>query len=296
MHATDQAAAAIAIDRTDPPHAAVPIPYRVRQRPERFGDRALRVAAACWFGAAVLGQFLFAAYVAAFYGRAALQGRPERWNQVLPHGYVAGDTLLNLVLGLHLLFAAMITVGGVLQLIPSLRRHAPGFHRWNGRAYLVLATAASIGGLIMVWTRGTVGDLSQNIGISLNALLIVLFAAVAWRHARSCRIDRHRRWALRLFLAVSGVWFFRVGLMFWLVVNRGPVGFDPKTFTGPFLTVLSFAQFLLPLAVLELYFSVQQQRCERRARLAMAAGLRVLTLMMAVGIAGAAAMMWLPHL
>lgn len=243
----------------------------------------------------MLGQLLFAVYVADFYGRVALQGRPDLWNQVLPHGYVAGDTSLNIVLGLHLLFAAMITVGGLLQLIPRLRRRAPAFHRWNGRAYLVLAVAASVGGLVMVWTRGAVGDLSQHLGISLNGLLIVLFAAIAWRHARARRLDLHRRWALRLFLAVSGVWFFRVGLMFWLVANQAPVGFDPKTFTGPFLTFLAFAQFVLPLAVLELYFRAQRRR-EPGGQFAMAAILGLLTLMMTTGIAGAAAMMWLPHL
>lgn len=295
MNASVQTTAAVGVDRGELVTAATQASATDPQQWARRADRALRGAAACWLGAAMLGQLLFAVYVAGFYGRAALQGRPELWNQVLPHGYVAGDTFLNLVLGLHLLFAAMITVGGVLQLIPRLRRSAPAFHRWNGRAYLLLAAAASVGGLVMVWGRGTVGDLSQHLGISLNALLIVLFAAIAWRHARARRIDRHRRWALRLFLAVSGVWFFRVGLMFWLVANQAPIGFDPKTFTGPFLTFLSFAQFLLPLAVLELYFRVQQRR-RPSGQFAMAAMLGVLTLMMAVGITGAAAMMWLPHL
>ena len=84
------------------------------------------MAAAFWFSVAVLGQLLFAVYVAGFYGRAAVQGRPEIWNQVLPHGYVAGDTFLNLVLGLHLLFAVVVTVGGTLQLIPQIRRNTPG--------------------------------------------------------------------------------------------------------------------------------------------------------------------------
>lgn len=42
-----------------------------------------------WFGMAVSGQLVFAAYVVGFYGRVTLQGHPERWNQVMPHGYVA---------------------------------------------------------------------------------------------------------------------------------------------------------------------------------------------------------------
>jgi uncharacterized membrane protein len=292
MNAQAGSAAAMAGDRIDASSPAA----RMRGIGGRGrAEAALRLTAACWLGIAVLGQLLFATYVTGFYGRAALQGKPEIWNQVLAHGYVVGDTFLNLVLALHLLFAVVVIVGGAVQLLPQIRRKAPALHRWNGRAYLILAGSVSIGGLSMVWIRGTVGDLSQHIAVSLNAVLILGFAVVAWRHARARRFELHRRWALRLFLAVSGVWFFRVGLMFWIVVNQGPVGFDPKSFTGPFLTFLSFAQFAVPLAVLELYFRVQQGR-DPRAQLAMATGLGILSLMMTVGIAAAAAIMWLPHL
>lgn len=263
---------------------------------QRLAGPALRVSAVFWFCVAVLGQLMFALYVAGFYGRTAVQGRPQAWDQVLPHGYVAGDTFFNLVLALHLLFAVAITLGGALQLIPKVRRSVPTLHRWNGRVYLLLTAVMSIGGLIMVWLRGgVVGDLSQHVAISINAVLILGFAGIAWRHARARRFDAHRRWALRLFLAVSGVWFFRVGLMFWIVVNQGPVGFDAKSFTGPFLTFLAFAQYLVPLAVLQLYFYAQQRR-DPRGQLAMAAGLGVLALLMTVGIAAATALMWLPHL
>ena len=37
--------------------------------------------------------------------------------------------------------------------------------------------------------------------------------------ARSRRITEHRRWALRLFMAASAVWFFRVGLMGWTMLT-----------------------------------------------------------------------------
>ncbi|CAM5624209.1 DUF2306 domain-containing protein [Rhodanobacter lindaniclasticus] len=256
----------------------------------------LRRVGMCWFAIAALGQLLFAAYVLGFYGRLALQGRPQDWDQVLPHGYVAGDTFFNAVLALHLLFAVAIILGGLLQLLPRIRRVAPAFHRWNGRAYLLLAGVLALGGLDMVWVRGgMVGDLPQHLGVSLNALLILGFAAAAWRCARARRFDAHRRWALRLFLVVSGVWFFRVGLMGWIVLNGGPVGFDPDNFTGPTLSVLAFAQTLLPLAVLQLYLHAQRHDSPR-FRLAVATGLGVLSLLMLLGIVAATAFMWLPQM
>ncbi|TAJ53450.1 MAG: DUF2306 domain-containing protein [Nevskiaceae bacterium] len=257
--------------------------------------RLLRISGGLWLGTAVFGQALFAIYVAVFYGRAALQGRFQDWNKVLAHGYVPGQWLLNIVLGLHLIFVVLIIAGGALQLLPALRRRAPGFHRWNGRLYLLSAAILSLGGLALAWVRGTVGGAAQHISVSINALLILIFAGIAWRLARERRFDAHRRWALRLFLAVSGVWFFRIGLMLWLAIHQAPVGFDPKSFTGPFLSFLGFAQYLLPLAVLELYLRVQG-RGRPGAQLAVAGGVLVLTLMTLGGVLAATMGMWLPRL
>jgi hypothetical protein len=242
-----------------------------------------------------LGQLIFAMHIAGFYGRPALAGRPELWNKILPHGYVSGEPFLNLVLGVHLLFAAVITVGGLLQLVPIIRSKAPGFHRWTGRTYLVAAALMAVDGLILLWVRGAVGDFSQHIAISFNALLILYCAAMAGRYALARRIDLHRRWALRLFLAVSGVWFFRVGLMFWIIVNQGPVGFDENTFTGPALTILGVVAYLLPQGVVQLYFRAQQGEGSHM-RYAVAGGLTLLTLMIAVGVVAATAILWLPNM
>ncbi|NHZ79163.1 DUF2306 domain-containing protein [Massilia sp. CCM 8695] len=258
-------------------------------------DAALAWSARLWFGVAVLGQLLFAWYVAVFYGGALAHGDLAQWNKVMPRGYVAGDTAGNAAIGLHVLAAVVITIGGALQLLTPLRRLAPTFHRWNGRVYVLLALASSVVGLYIVWWRGAVGGLVQHVGISGNAVLIVLCAALAVHHARAGRVALHRRWALRLFLAVSGVWFFRIGLMAWIVANHGPAGFDPVTFQGPFLSFLSFAQYLLPLAVLELYARAQASG-HVAARGAMAVAMLGLSAATAAGVAAAAMILWLPHL
>lgn len=279
---------AISTDRSPPAAAG-------RDRLARLAGPALNAAAAFWYLVVALGQLAFVIYILGFYGRAVLQGQPEQWNKVLPHGYVPGDTVGNLILGVHLAFAVVITVGGSVQLLPQLRRVAPGFHRWNGRVYLLSAVLLSTGGLVMSVTRTTIGDLSQHVAIGINALLILAFAGFTVYYAVTRRIVQHRRWALRLFLAVSGVWFFRVGLMFWIVANQGPAGFDPKTFTGPALTALAFAQYLLPLALLELYFRAQSSTATY-PRIAMAGALVLATLAIATGIVAASLLLWLPRL
>ena len=109
------------------------------------------------------------------------------------------------------------------------------------------------------------------------------------------RFAEHRRWALRLFLAVSGVWFFRLALMSWLLINRGPVGFDPATFQGPALVIMAFAQTIVPLAVLELYFRAQSMRTAG-LRASATAALLLSTAFTALGTFGATVGLWLPRL
>ena len=258
-------------------------------------DGALRAAGRFWFVVAVSGQLMFVYYILALYGRATVDGNLATWGTVMPKGYVVGDGLGNLLLMSHVLLAAVITLGGAIQLIPQVRMIAPTFHRWNGRVYVATAVFMSLGGFYLVWVRGGVGSFVHHLGVSANGLAILICAALALRAAMARRFDSHRRWALRLFLVVSGVWFFRVGLMLWLFVNKGPVGFDPKTFEGPFLNVLAFAEFLLPLAVLEMYLRAQDRGGNMR-RLVVAGGLTVLTLAMGVGIGIATMGMWLPRI
>src|SRR5882762_3133882 len=138
---------------------------------DSIADKALNASARLWFFVAVIGQLILAAYVASFYGEAALTGHPNDWNRILTHGYIRGDD-----------------------------------------------------------------DVSQFAGGSLNAILILVCVVRALRSALAGKFAAHRRWVLRLFVVVSGAWFYRVGLFLWLLTNHGPVGLDPETFQGPALT------------------------------------------------------------
>lgn len=260
-------------------------------------SRWLAGSATAWLVVALLGQLVFAAYVLRFYGGALLDGEPQRFNRVLPHGWVAGATVDNALLVAHLAFTVLIVLAGGLQLLPAIRRRWPALHRWTGRSYLLAAAVLALGGLWMVWVRGgAVGDLSQHLAISVNAALILLCAAMAWRAARARRFDLHRRWALRLWVAVSGVWLFRVGLMAWVGLWRAPVGFDPKTFSGPFLTVLAWSVYaVLPLLVLEAVLRAQRSQATG-PQAATATLLVLLTLITAFGVVMATLGMWGPRM
>ncbi len=263
---------------------------------ESFAHTALKTAAKFWFLVSICGQWIFVYYVTVFYGGSALRGDWNAWNAKFPHGHVPGDSLGNTAIAVHLLLAVIIMLGGPLQLVPQIRARFPALHRWNGRVYMTTVFITSLVGLYMVWVRGgSVGSTVQHLGISLDAILIMTFAIVAVRHAIARDIKTHRRYALRLLMVVSGVWFFRIGLMFWIVINKGPAGFDPDTFTGPFLNFISFADYLLPLAFLEIYF-LAQDRGAATMRIAAAVGLFILTIAMVFGVFAATKIMWLPNL
>lgn len=259
---------------------------------DSVADTVLKAAARFWFGVTVLGQLAFGFAVASFYGLTALRGDYHGWK--FTNGFVPGVTKGNWAVVMHVTSAAIIMLAGAIQLVPQVRNRLPVFHRWNGRIYMLTTVILAGAGLYMTWIRGSVGDVWQHLGSTGNAVLIWLFAGLALRSAMSRDFRRHRRWALRFFLVVSASWFIRIMLFLTFLVFQRPVGFDPTTFTGPYLTFLSFAQYLIPLAVLELYFFAQDRPGALR-RVAMAGLLFVLTLAMAAGLFGATMGVWVPQ-
>jgi len=258
---------------------------------DSFAESALKAAAKFWFVLAVAGQFVFAFAIASFYGMTALHGGIQAWNKVLVVQYTAGATMGNAAIVGHILFGTLISIAGAFQIIPQIRNRFPVFHRWNGRLYLLAAFTQGVTGLYMtLFSKRIQFSGMQRFPISLSGVLLVLFAVLALRYAMARDFKTHRRWALRLFLVGSGSWFFRVGFSL-TVLLFGPIGFDATTFGGPLPVFWTYAEYLLPLAVLELYFRAQDRPGMIR-RMATAALLFVLTLGMGAGIFGAAAAQW----
>jgi Predicted membrane protein (DUF2306) len=243
-----------------------------------------------------LGQLAFAIYVFAAYGSTALKGELAAWSRLSATGWVVGDARGNAAMAVHVLLAVLVLGAGAIQLLPVVRRRAPLLHRWSGRAYLSGCAVAALTGLALVWGRGTVGDLSQHLAISVNAGLLLVCLTMTWRTARARRFAEHRVWATRTYLVAAGVYFFRIFLALWLVVHRAPVGFDPRTFSGPFLTTLAVAVYVVgPLAVYEVYRWGELRRDVVMYSLVGGASVLVALLCLA-GTASAGMLLWWPKL
>jgi len=255
-----------------------------RSTPQSLTDSALKAAVGLWFATVAVGQAAFLYHVLAFYSPSTLSEHFEAWakNPDPIKGYVAG--VGNLFFAIHVVLAAIMTFGGAPQLIPQIRSLAPSFHRWNGRIFLGAATAASLAGFYTVWFRGASLDLVGALASSLNVVLVIAFGLLAWRAVLAGEAATHRRWVLRTFLAANGVWFTRVWVFGWMMLNGGPVGVTGRM-DGPVNYVIDFGCYLLPLAVLQLYLWVKD-RADPAARAAMAGLLLALTAFMVVGIVG----------
>lgn len=222
-----------------------------------FADKALKAASIFWFAAAAAGLALFAFYIAAFYGTSTLSGDIELWNRnTRAEGYVAGDNAGNFAFGAHVALAVILTAGGMIQLVPQIRARAAALHRWNGRIFITAAFVVSLAGLALIALRGAGGF--DPLAIAINAALILVFGAIAWRYARARKFDLHRRWALRTFMVVNGVWFIRIGVNIFAVVHVGLLGGDEADIEA-FFQLWMFGSYLVPLAVLELYFYAQDR-------------------------------------
>lgn len=262
---------------------------------EGVAARALRWAGILWFLVAAFGQAAFIWFILAFYGARTTAGDFAGWNdKPLIDGYVEGDHPGNFVFAAHVLLASVVTFAGLMQLVPPLRRALPGLHQWTGRSFLVIACFMALSGVWLVVARGTYLSVVSAVAILTNGLLILIFAGLAWRHAVKRRFGRHRVWAMRTFMVVSGVWFLRVGLMGWIVINRGPVGMTDDM-SGPTDIVFTFGSYLIPLALLELYFQASDSKSSILKAL-VAAVIVVATAYTAAGVFGAIAFMWWPYL
>lgn len=92
----------------------------------------------------------------------------------------------------------------------------------------------------------------------------------------------YHRLAQRLFVVTNGVWLFQVGL-FTAMLYTGSAALDTSALEVSLVAILSFAQYFVPLVMLELYVFARDE-AGTASRMAMTAGLVILTDLMVVGI------------
>ena len=263
--------------------------------PTLSADKVLNGTVKSWVAIALVGQWLFATYIFILYAMPTLVGAPELVSTLSPttgmKKYIGGDLT---VLFAHILPAIIMALSGLLQLFPAIRKCYPAFHRWNGRMFFVLGMAGAFTGMYLTWVAGLrLSDIGA-LGISLNGMLIPIFIALAWYTAVTQRFAAHQRFAIHSFILVNGVWFFRLYLMGWYVINQGPNG-NSQNIDGPADIAISFLCYLVPMLLAELVFYAKRSRhaeIKWSVTVLALAGLAFTV----IGVGAAGMMMWWPRI
>ena len=249
-------------------------------------NRVLDYSAAFWFLVTLAGQWFFFYYVVAFYGFSVITDNMALWNRWEPMGvtpYVAGDTPGNLAFAAHAIGAGIVAFGGALQIMPWVRSKFPKLHRINGYVYLTTVFALAFSGYYLVWIRDEDPIDLAGIGTSINGAIILLCIYLAVTRAIKRDIASHRRWALRLFLVSNAQWILRVGTFSYLLTGSF-LGLEPA-FGDPFFSLWTFGCYVVPLAMLQLYFVAKSSK-RMALKYVTASTLFCLTLLMAMGMIG----------
>lgn len=259
----------------------------------RSATKTLKVSVWTLFSIGLIGQLAFAIYIFIHFGGTAIKGDWGSWTEGMIHGIIEGDPIGNVALVIHILLAFIITVCGPLQFFKYFRAKARKFHKWNGRLYIFTALLISVGALFMVWNRPvSVGGEIGRIANSVNAVLIICFSILTWISGMQRKFEEHRKWAIRTFIVVSGVWFFRIGYGTWFLLTGFAAPGVAEDLSGPFDRFLYFASYLLPLAIGEIYMLTKESK-SRFKKYLLSGLFFVLGILLMGGSAVAAKVFWL---
>lgn len=258
-------------------------------------DSLLNYSVKSWVGIALLGQWMFAIYIFGVYAMPSLLGQPDITLSVSPAtGTEKADGFDLVIFFAHIVPAILMALSGLLQFFPSIRKRFPQFHRYNGRLFFVLGLSGAFSGLYLSWGVGLrLSDIGA-MGVTLNGILIPIAIYFAWRTAVKKQFSLHQRFAVHSFLLVNGVWTFRLYLMAWFILNQGANG-NNRTLDGPADIALSFACYLLPMAIAELVFWAKRTPSSlvKRVITVITASGALLTL---IGVGAAGMLMWYPRI
>lgn len=257
--------------------------------------RCLEMAIKSWIAVVFVGQWMFAFYILAQFALPLLTGQlDESQYSHMIKGYVNGDHVYNAVLLLHVIPVFAVSLSASFQLVPYVRNHYPRFHRFNGRFFLAWGIVGALSGLYMQWFGGARLSNVGSLGVTLNGILILVAVVLAWRTALQKQFVLHRRYAVHAFILINGVWTFRLYLMGWFLVNQGPLG-NSQQIDGPADIALSFACYLLPMAIAELAFWAERRSKSPITWLA-AVGVSFGAMMTLIGVVAATLGMWGPRI
>ena len=128
---------------------------------------------------------------------------------------------------LHIISVGLYCYLGAFQFLPSIRRHSPKWHHYNGRLMVVSGIFSALSGLWMThfysFPYELQGDLLYYVRILLgSAMVVFIFLGLAAILKRN--IVRHSSWMIRAYAIGQGASTQALVIMFWTMISEEPSG------------------------------------------------------------------------
>ncbi|HTH57903.1 MAG TPA: DUF2306 domain-containing protein [Cyclobacteriaceae bacterium] len=116
---------------------------------------------------------------------------------------------------LHIFPALLFIVLGLMQFAKRIRTNYPTFHRWNGRALLIIGAIVGASGIVMGF-RMAISGVSETAAITFFGSWFLFALAKGFALIRQGKIELHREWMIRAFATGMAVTTTRpiVGIFF----------------------------------------------------------------------------------
>ena len=163
---------------------------------------------------------------------------------------------IRILIRIHVAFAITMIFLGPFQFWTGLRMRYLTLHSWCGRVFLVTGTYVACTAMYMGLHPRT-GGIVMGIGLSLNGLLWLAAAAMAYYAIRLGNVQQHKEWMVRTYvLACNGVVGDRILADIPILVRR--IGLDAVNDLSGWLL------WSLPLMIAEIIIQVRKLRRIRR--------------------------------
>ena len=125
-----------------------------------------------------------------------------------------------LTVTIHTLFGPLALVGGLVNLLPGMRRRGRwSAHRWVGRLYVISCILLGAAGLSMAMHAA--GGTFARVGFAFLAVGTLLTSAQAYLAIRRKAVRQHREWMARSYALIFGAVTLRIWLPLLIIAYGG---------------------------------------------------------------------------
>lgn len=160
---------------------------------------------------------LWGVWISVYYGKSALCFDWDAFNIAFPDMHKTGYNVAFVSIAVHLIGAAYMALAGAFQLVKYVRKRYIVVHKWVGRLYIVASLVTSLGGLGLIFFRGSSGGRPADYAFATYGFIFLISGILTYYYVKQKDISRHKLWAWRLYSLSLAGWMYRADYYWWMV-------------------------------------------------------------------------------